>query len=60
MSYIVLSVLRMMPAARLRAVNDNALERAPPREQPTRLQAAMHYIVFFGATHDNHHQPASC
>lgn len=47
--------------ARLRAVNDNALERAPPpREQPARLQATMHYIVFFGATHDNHHQPASC
>ena len=50
----------MMPAARLRAANDNALERVPPREQPARLQAAMHYIVFFGATHDNHHQPASC
>lgn len=52
----------MMPAARLRAVNDNALERAPLREQPARLQAAMHCIVLFGAAHDNHHaanQPIS-
>lgn len=50
----------MMPAARLRAVNDNALERAPLREQPARLQAAMHCIVLFGAAHDNHHQPTGC